>query len=583
MTAPDRPSPPAALAWLIARTTINRTVRRARRARQPRYALALIVGIAYFWFVIGPRRAAGFIIARPDSTADLVYALLLAVLVASWWFFGSDEAALNFSPAEVQLLFTAPLTRRQIVAYKLLQWQTHYILPSVLFSLVVLSRAFGPIGDRAVSLWIIYTTLYLHRVGSSLVRESAAEHGASALRRHAGAILIVAAATVGAAWGVATQIPAIRAAIASGNTLGALTAVLHSPTSMAVLYPFRLLLAPAFTTTTAEWLRVVWPALLLVAVHAWWVLRTDAAFEEAAAANAARRAVALARRTGRASMPAPGGIRRRLRLTLPKRSTPAMAIIWKNGTALGRTLALRTVIAVIVVVVVMLVAFNSVLPETDRLSVLAGRLCLVFLAMLLMVGPMWVRNDLRLDMPQLELLRSFPMRGATLVRAELLAALVTLGALQLPLLLAAFALNPVHNTIVRSWSDQSALLLASLIVVPTVSALGLLVQNASALVFPAWTRFGLARPGGIEAVGQGIVTMFGSLVVLTVGLVVPLALGGVVGVVGVAAIGLWGLVPGAALGAAAVAVELWLVTAWLGGVFERTDEVPEETASAERA
>ena len=568
----------AALRWLITRGVVNRFVRRARRARQPRYAIALIVGIAYFWFIAHPRRGAGFVVAGTDSTAYLIYALGLAVLVASWWLFGSDEVALNFSVAEVQLLFPAPLTRRQVVAFKLLQAQV-VILPSVLFSLVILGRASGSIVERAVSLWIIYTTLYLHRVGASLVRESAAEHGASGLRRHLGAIIVVAAVAVAVVRGVSTQIPALRAGIAAGNTLGAAIAVLHAPVSKAVLYPFRLLLAPAFAPSAGEWVRALWPALLLVAAHVVWVLRTDAAFEEAAATNAARRAVALARRAGRATMPAARGVRRRFRMKLPARSTPAVAIVWKNITALGRTMAIRTVIAICVAIVIAMVFLNQVMPATDSISVLIGRIALGVTFMLVLAGPLWVRNDLRLDMLQLEVLRSLPVRGATLVRAELAAALVTLAAVQVPMLLVGYALTPPKNPITVSWSGQTALLVTLLVLVPVVSALGLLVQNAGALLFPGWVRLGLARPGGIEAVGQGMLTMFGSVVVLTVCLIIPGALGGALAIVGVARAGLWGLVPGALLGAALVAAELWWITAWLGRVFERTDDIPDETAA----
>ena len=579
MTAPAARSPFSALVWLLARGVVNRTVRRVRRVRQPRYAVALIAGIAYLWLIVGPRRQTVFTGVQPDGTAHLAYALGCAVLVASWWLFGSDEVALNFSTAEVQMLFPAPLTRRQLVAFKLLQAQFAIVI-SVVFWIALLGRAPGSIAERAVSLWIVFTTLYLHRVGSSLVRESAAEHGASGLRRHLGAIIVVTAAAAAVVWGIAAQIPALRAVLASGHTLGAAVAVLHTPTSKAVLYPFRLMLRPVFTASTGAWFGAVWPAILIVALHVVWVLRTDAGFEEAAAANAARRAVALAKRAGRASMPAARGVRRRFRLPLPARSTPAAAIAWKNILALGRTLALRTVVAVIIVVVLFMVFLNEVMPETDKLSVLAGRVALAIALMLLVAGPLWVRNDLRLDMLQLELLRSFPVRGATLVRAELSSALVTLAALQVPMLLAAYALNPVQNKIGRSWSDQTALLVTSLILLPAVSALGVLVQNAGVLLFPGWVRLGLSRPGGIEAIGQGIVTMFGSIVVLTVGLALPIVLGAPVAIVAVARVGLWGLVPGTVIGAAIVLGEVWLVTAWLGRVFERTDELPDETAPA---
>ena len=577
----SEPQPPfASLGWLLVRGVVNRTVRRARRVRQPRYALALIAGVGYFWFIlVRPRGDTVLVGATPDGTAHLAYALGIAVLAASWWLFGSDEVALNFSTAEVQLLFAAPLTRRQLVAFKLLQAQLVIVI-SVVIWLAILGRSPGSMVERAVSLWIVFTALYLHRVGASLVRESAAEHGAAGVRRHLVPIVVVAAALIAVGWGVAAQLPALRAGIASGDTLGAAVAVLHAPASKAVLWPFRLVLAPVFTASTAAWLRALWPALVLVALHVVWVLRTDAAFEEAAAANAARRAVALARRAGRTTMPATRGVRRRFRLPLPARSSPAAAIVWKNAVALGRTFALRTVIAIVVTVVIFVVVLDSVLPQTDRLSVLAGRLCLAFALMLLLAGPLWVRNDLRLDMLQLELLRSFPVRGATLVRAELCAALMTLGVAQVPVLLGAYVLNPVHNKIGQSWSDQTALLITSLILLPTVSALGVLVQNAGALLFPGWIRLGLSRPGGVEAVGQGIVTMFGSLVVLTLGLALPLVFGGGVAIVAVSRVGLWGLVPGTVVGAAIVAAEVWAITAWLGGVFERTDEVPDETAPA---
>jgi hypothetical protein len=278
-------------------------------------------------------------------------------------------------------------------------------------------------------------------------------------------------------------------------------------------------------------------------------------------------------------MPAARGVRRRFRLKLPPRATPAVAIVWKNITALGRTMAIRTVIAIGVAIVIALVFLNQVMPATDRVSVLIGRIALGVTLMLVVAGPLWVRNDLRLDMLQLEVLRSLPVRGATLVRAELAAALVTLAAVQVPMLLVGYALTPPKNPITASWSGQTALLVTLLVVVPVVSALGLLVQNAGALLFPGWVRLGLARPGGIEAVGQGMLTMFGSLVVLTVCLAIPGALGGALAIWGVSHAGLWGLVPGAMLGAVLVAAELWWITAWLGRVFERTDDIPDETAA----
>lgn len=569
----------APLWWLLGRTTRNRWQRRARRARQPRYAIAVLAGLAYFWLVLyRPGRQVSLGAAPRDGTLHLAYALGFALLVASWWLFGSDQAALNFSQAEVELLFPAPVTRRQLVALKLLQAQLVVVF-SVCIWVLLLWRMPGSSVLRAVSLWMVFSILLLHRVGASLVRESAAEHGAAGARRHAGAFVVLAIAAAVIEWGIVGQIGALRAGLAAGDPLAAGAAVLHSPTTMAVLYPFRLVLAPLFTVTAGEWAWAAWPPLLILIAHYVWVLRTDAAFEEAAAENAARRARMLVARRGRSRVVVARSAGR-LRLPLAAGGRPEVAFIWKNTLALGRTISVRTLIAIAIVLVAALAFTRAVMPEQQSLGGIVGRVALGLSGMLVLAGPLWVRNDLRLDMMQLELLRSYPVRGATLVRAEIGASLGMLGGLQMALVLVAFVALPAGDALLRgvdatSFASRTALLVVLAIVLPVASALGLAVQNAGALLFPAWMRLGLSRPGGIEAVGQSILTMFGSVVMVTLLLLGPGIFGGVLAALAVARAGLWGLVPGALLGAALVIAELWGITAWLGRVFERTESVGE--------
>ncbi len=569
----------APLGWLLWRATVNRGLRRAQRARQPRYALAVLAGLAYFWFVLyRPGRQVSLGNAPPDGTVHLAYALGFALLAASWWLVGSDQVALNFSPAEVQLLFPAPVTRRQLVALKLLQWQL-VVLFSVLIWVALLGRAPGSIVLRAVSLWIVFTTLHLHRVGASLVRESTAEHGAAGARRHLGPLIVFGAAAAAIVWGVVTQLPLLRAGIASGDALGAGVALLHTPITKAVLYPFRLVLAPLFTRSAHDWVLAVWPAFLILVGHYVWVMRTDAAFEEAAAENSARRARAMAARSGRHGAPVRVGARRRLRLPLAAHGAPAIALVWKNTLALGRTIALRTIIAISIILIAALVFTKALTPEHQSVGAFAGRVALGLAAMLVFAGPLWVRNDLRLDLMQLELLHSYPIRGSTVVRAEVGASLLVLSGVQLLLVLVAYAVIPAGDSLggdlILSLSNRTALLAALVIMLPVCSALGVVVQNAGALLFPAWMRLGLSRPGGIEAVGQSILTMFGSVVVVSLLLLLPGVAGGVLAALTVSRFGLWGVLPGSLVAAALVAAELWWITAWLGRVFERTESVGE--------
>jgi hypothetical protein len=139
-----------------------------------------------------------------------------------------------------------------------------------------------------------------------------------------------------------------------------------------------------------------------------------------------------------------------------------------------------------------------------------------------------------------------------------------------PLLLAAITI-PLGEWSGDTSAGRAALLIAALITLPAVNALGSLIQNAAALLFPAWVRLGLTRQGGVEVMGQSIIVTVGSLLVLLVLLILPLLLGGGLAVLGAAAMGLWAIIPGALLGSAVVLAELWGITAWLGGVYERTE------------
>jgi hypothetical protein len=115
---------------------------------------------------------------------------------------------------------------------------------------------------------------------------------------------------------------------------------------------------------------------------------------------------------------------------------------------------------------------------------------------------------------------------------------------------------------------------ATALAFPLLNALTLTVQNATALLFPDWVRLGPERTGGVEAIGQNLLTTVASLFALVLALVLPLLVGGGVGYA------VWlraGLAPavvvGSVLFAALVVAELYGALTWLGGVFEKTDRV----------
>ena len=101
---------------------------RLRRLRQPKYLIGACVGVAYFWFFFlrpTTRAATGnpvqaLTLAFGDGRAELLAAAGLSLFVLMIWLVPGNQPGLAFSEAEVAFLFPAPLTRRQLIHYKLL-------------------------------------------------------------------------------------------------------------------------------------------------------------------------------------------------------------------------------------------------------------------------------------------------------------------------------------------------------------------------------------------------------------------------------------------------------------------------------
>jgi hypothetical protein len=562
--------------WLTWRGFRNRTIRQLQRVRQPRYAVAMIAGLVYFWWIFfrpdRPRPMANAIPGGESGEMLLtIFSLGLALMVASFWILTSDKPPLAFTQAEVQLLFPAPIARRELVELKLFQAQLAIILSTVVW-VILLGRRDAGVLQSGIALWILFTTMHLHRVGASLVRTSASGHGVAGAKYNRWTLIVLGVVLAAVLWSVIAAFPSLRAAANGGDFVGALRELLHRPAIAAVLLPFRLVLAPILTHSTTEWLRAVLPALLILLLHVPWVLRTDAAFEEAAAEAAAKRAErveAIRSRRGRVRGPRATGTRSWL--PLAQKGHPENAIVWKNIIAITRTVPTSTAGMVAAVIVVALVAMFMIAPNVHDTTTVVAILLLAGAGFLVVAGPLWIRNDLRLDMLRLELLRAYPLAGTSIVRAELVASTLVLTLLQFVLVIASyFALwrgGPMELTL----SERTAAIVVVFLAAPAVNAANLLVQNAAALLFPAWVRLGLSRPGGVEAMGQAIVTTFGSMLVLAFLLLVPAALGMIFGLILLAHVGYWGLVPGAALGAGLVFGEIWLITHWLGGAFERQE------------
>jgi ABC-2 type transport system permease protein len=546
------------------------------RLRRPRYLLAVLAGGLYFGTqLFNSRMPSPLTGSTSRAIGQLFYTAIIFVTVASGWIFGSDRPALAFTEAEVQLLFPAPLSRSALVRYKVAQ--AHIV---VLFSViiwVVLLRRGGtslPFWMRAISLWIILSTLYLHRVGASLVRTSAVSHGRWGIRTNAIPIVIVTAVIAVAGITVVRAIPAVRAALHVGAGSAAIEHLVTSQPLSAILFPFHLLVAPLFADSSAHWLVAILPAFALMAVHYPWVTRTDAAFEEAVADAAAKRAraIAISRNTRRRPIVVTDDAVPRPWFRLAPTGHPAIAIIWKNVLAYTRALRLTTVAILLCGIMVIGTAVYSEVGDWSDLAQIGETLCAIPIVMLVVLGPGFVRADLRQNLLQLDQLRSYPLRAATIVAAEIASSTIILTVMQYLLLALAAFLSTFDA---RPPVSITPAVLIALVALPTVNAIALTVANGAALLFPGWVRLGDGRAQGIEAMGQNVLAIFVSLIITFLALILPIIVAtlaaSAVSALSSRTIGIWHFVPAVPVGALVAIGELWIAITWLGRVFARTD------------
>ena len=566
-----------AFAFLLFNSTRNRIVAQIRRLRTPRYAIGFVLGLGYFWMVFGrhafsARARAG---APPGIMGpfETIAPLFVLTILAGIWLFGGDMSALAFSEAEVAMLLTAPVSRRTLVKYKLAQSQL-VILLNVIIWTFILRRGTGSLPSvlSAMSVWVIFTTLSLHRMGEALHRASKNEYRAAGQKPKWFAKVF--ATVVGLIiFASLVAVPLSKIGPPDGKNplafVKSIWAFLESPGVQTVLYPFHLLIAPTFAKTIPSWGAAMLPALGIVALHLWWVLSSDAAFEEAAALASTERARKIeAMRSRRTTQFDQDGSEVKKTISLAPTGIPAVAIVWKNAIALKRTIKLGALLRlpILAFAVAGFIGWKSGNP---------GRVVSIVALMMAILLPLLavqvLRNDLRSDMLHLPFLKSLPLAGADLVLAEVVSIAVVMAALQLVLfviagvaLLMSSGVNPVRASIV----------IGILITLPlTLLALDgaiCTIVNGSAVLFPGWIRLGPSGPGGVEVMGQMMLSMIASALAFGLMLIVPAALGA----------GAWYLlsehpvaavVTACALGSITLAAESYGMIIALGVSFERAE------------
>ena len=556
----------SALVFLLGRTARNRFARQLSHIRNPRYAVALVAGIAYLLLLTRNSTAPSGDGAPPVESVQGLLVLGLVLVIAWAWIYANDRRALAFTPAEVAFLFPAPVTRRALIHFKLVRAQLLVLLNTVIWTVFVqLGQAGSALWMRVLSVWLLLTTLHLHRLGAAFTRSIVLQPGRAARRAVPIAVVAAGAALVGAA--LLQVLPAIAGGGGLGDLGARISAALAQPLPRIALAPFRVIVAPLAASSLAEWLRAIGPAAAIAAAHYLWVVRSDAAFEEAAAEASLARARELElRRSGRRAPPAAKSYSPPLTALAPT-GRPEVAILWKNIAMVVRRRRARILATAFLAATAAALAVGDVAP---RVTHTIGLLLLTWGVLLAALGPQWVRNDVRSDLGSLELLRSFPVRPDALVRAEAASSALIVTCAQFVLcsigaLAYASSVGILHPERVLSLAG------ALLILIPAVNFVGLLLMNGAALMYPAWVNTSRSRLGGVDTLGQNMLTAVAYLLALGAACLLPLAAGSLVILVAGSMLGAPAVIAGAVIAAALLCVEGWIISGWFGRAFAGLD------------
>jgi ABC-2 type transport system permease protein len=568
--------------WCSAR---NRMRRRIQRLREPRYLTGAAAGVAYLYFAIFSRARSrppagsagrGGVGAAPTTllsllgpSAPALASLLLLLVAAASWIFPIGSGLLNFSRAEKQFLFPAPVSRRWLVAYRLLRAQLAVLISASVLALFYRGGGAGGRLRSALGIWMFLMTCHLYFAGVTLARRrpSAAGPAGRWIGRIPFLFTIAAMGTIAAAVGRMVAARPVTDFRDAWDTLGGIA---QTGLPQVFLWPFTAVLQPFLAVTTAAWIHALPAAALVLLAAAAWVLRTGDVLD-----------------TGLELAPELQPARGAARRPLQYRSRPSAwvlgsagraetAFVWKGAMQTFRVVDWRLMLrgtGIVLWLVVASLAVNRARGFTEILGVLA-----VFaMGFTVAMGPQILRADLRQDLEHLELLKTWPVRAASVVRGELIwpTMVVTTVAWACGIVALTFS-AAVFSSTGRPW--RMAVGTAAMILTPALVLAQYTIHNAAALVFPAWIHLGAGRARGVDAIGQRLILLGGTWLTLVVLLLPGVIVGGGIGLALYRIAGPWVCLPGALCCAAIIGIELVVATEALGPLYERLDVTSVERA-----
>lgn len=566
----------SATCYIIVCSARNRLGRRLRRLREPRYLFGALAGISYLVFTLVVRQRAYDVRdqvgrrrprAATPATASL-FALaapaaggvLLACAALLSWALPFGSGLLEFSRAETAFLFPAPVTRRQLLFYRLMRSQFAVFTGALVMALAYPTGSLFARLRSLVGIWIVLMTSHVFFTGVTLAREHLRR------RRRAPAFLWPALAVPGAAiaavlWGL-TAAAASSPIVTLTDALDALLSSARDGMAPTLLLPFTLLLSPLVSRSTGEFVAALVGASGVYLASVAWLMWADAASLDSADASAERQVNQSAAR-GRTYTARPVS-------WLPGHgAAPELLFVWKGVLQTFRTVD-RRVLFRAALILGWMVAASVFVNRARGLVALIGVFATWGALFAIFMAPQIIRMDMRQDLAHLDLLKTWPVRGPAVLRGEIAWPAIVVTVIAWTFGVLAMVLSLISSSRIPS-ANRAAVWTALLLLTPAVVLAQYTMHNAVAAMFPGWVPLGASRPRGVDAVGQRLILLVANWLGLAVALAPGLAITALASALLRPLVGPWVLPAGALLTTAIVFGEMVLVTEALGPVYDRLD------------
>jgi hypothetical protein len=557
--------------FIVSHTAKNRFRQRLRRLREPRYLLGAIAGLGYLTFTLVIRTRAYEVRGGSPETESLfalmgpiVGGVALAVAALASWMLPVPSTLLDFSRAEIAFLFPAPMTRGTLVLYRLVRSQMVVFTAALIMTL---AYPVGSIPARArglVSVWLLLMTVRTFFAIVVLARSSG--RGWSGIRAFGWPALVVPLGAVVAVTGPVFTALGDITRLSPFEVPGRLAEVVFegagASRASVLLTPFTALLTPLFAKTLPQFLAALPAAAAMCALTVLWLVVADRASTVQADAMAERQVTRQAQASGTY---VPRAVSWRLGWSGPQE----VLFLWKAATQTWRTVDRRVFIRGLLLLG-WLVGVSLLVTRGRSLTLLFGVGATWAALFSILMMPQMLRLDLRQDLEHMALLRSWPVRGAALVRGQILwPALLVIamawffGGMAMGLSINSPSRMPL-GTRLAAWS-------AFLLIAPGVVLAQYTVHNAVAVLFPGWVPIGPNRPRGVDAAGQRLLLLIGNWLGLLLALIPGAIVIALLSFTLRRALGPVVLPIGAFVTTMAVCAEVWAVTEWLGRAWDRLD------------